>query len=175
MPATCGVAMDVPENRAPWVPEPISVDWTATPGATMSGFSALFRSCGPADEKLANALKPGFAIVVAANVPVPPSAATSVGPSARRTPRNGIVTVKGMPVRSEEHTSELQSLTNLVCRLLLEKKKNTACDDTRRAGQGGQGGGSRPKGDVDGGTARSTGSGGRADTRGNRGACLCRV
>src|SRR5438046_7575138 len=26
--------------------------------------------------------------------------------------------------RSEEHTSELQSLTNLVCRLLLEKKKD---------------------------------------------------
>src|SRR5438046_4820887 len=26
-------------------------------------------------------------------------------------------------MRSEEHTSELQSLTNLVCRLLLEKKK----------------------------------------------------
>src|SRR5262249_16342344 len=29
----------------------------------------------------------------------------------------------GAPGRSEEHTSELQSLTNLVCRLLLEKKK----------------------------------------------------
>src|SRR5438093_12832032 len=28
--------------------------------------------------------------------------------------------------RSEEHTSELQSLTNLVCRLLLEKKKQRA-------------------------------------------------
>src|SRR2546430_2911056 len=27
--------------------------------------------------------------------------------------------------RSEEHTSELQSQSNLVCRLLLEKKKNT--------------------------------------------------
>src|SRR5258705_3019209 len=27
--------------------------------------------------------------------------------------------------RSEEHTSELQSLRHLVCRLLLEKKKNT--------------------------------------------------
>src|ERR1019366_8448612 len=26
-------------------------------------------------------------------------------------------------IRSEEHTSELQSLTNLVCRLLLEKKR----------------------------------------------------
>src|SRR5215213_11717864 len=29
----------------------------------------------------------------------------------------------GRARRSEEHTSELQSLTNLVCRLLLEKKK----------------------------------------------------
>src|SRR5258706_2432882 len=28
------------------------------------------------------------------------------------------------PARSEEHTSELQSLTNIVCRLLLEKKKH---------------------------------------------------
>src|SRR2546423_6716946 len=38
--------------------------------------------------------------------------------------------------RSEEHTSELQSLAYLVCRLLLEKKKNTTiqvCDpDTSR-------------------------------------------
>src|SRR2546430_13537303 len=30
-------------------------------------------------------------------------------------------------VRSEEHTSELQSQSNLVCRLLLEKKKKTRC------------------------------------------------
>src|SRR2546427_3537075 len=30
------------------------------------------------------------------------------------------------PLRSEEHTSELQSQSNLVCRLLLEKKKNRA-------------------------------------------------
>src|SRR2546423_8917418 len=29
--------------------------------------------------------------------------------------------------RSEEHTSELQSLAYLVCRLLLEKKKNITC------------------------------------------------
>src|SRR2546425_9114347 len=32
--------------------------------------------------------------------------------------------------RSEEHTSELQSLAYLVCRLLLEKKKNTQRYDT---------------------------------------------
>src|SRR2546427_4878852 len=35
------------------------------------------------------------------------------------------------PDRSEEHTSELQSQSNLVCRLLLEKKK-TAQTPTRR-------------------------------------------
>src|SRR2546430_10940490 len=34
------------------------------------------------------------------------------------------------PSRSEEHTSELQSQSNLVCRLLLEKKKNyITCDE----------------------------------------------
>src|SRR2546430_6407340 len=32
--------------------------------------------------------------------------------------------------RSEEHTSELQSQSNLVCRLLLEKKKKTSFDTT---------------------------------------------
>src|SRR5262249_61226138 len=37
-------------------------------------------------------------------------------------------------VRSEEHTSELQSLTNLVCRLLLEKKKTTYKMRTEPAG-----------------------------------------
>src|SRR5438046_8268450 len=39
-----------------------------------------------------------------------------------RADRAGLGAVAGG--RSEEHTSELQSLTNLVCRLLLEKKKN---------------------------------------------------
>src|SRR2546426_1724861 len=33
-----------------------------------------------------------------------------------------------VPPRSEEHTSELQSPCNLVCRLLLEKKKNRGPD-----------------------------------------------
>src|SRR2546430_11262591 len=35
--------------------------------------------------------------------------------------------------RSEEHTSELQSQSNLVCRLLLEKKKRTVLRTTRRS------------------------------------------
>src|SRR3989475_7262083 len=37
----------------------------------------------------------------------------------------GCFIVSGCGSRSEEHTSELQSQSNLVCRLLLEKKKNT--------------------------------------------------
>src|SRR5437016_9057263 len=37
--------------------------------------------------------------------------------------RFGSIAVRLIHRRSEEHTSELQSLTNLVCRLLLEKKK----------------------------------------------------
>src|SRR2546430_10872304 len=44
------------------------------------------------------------------------------------TPRSGSTIGAPAPScrsRSEEHTSELQSQSNLVCRLLLEKKKNT--------------------------------------------------
>src|SRR2546423_10223489 len=46
-----------------------------------------------------------------------PSQANTEGPPMSYTTRYNI--------RSEEHTSELQSLAYLVCRLLLEKKKNT--------------------------------------------------
>src|SRR5688572_31892446 len=35
-----------------------------------------------------------------------------------------IADLQKIPLRSEEHTSELQSQSNLVCRLLLEKKNN---------------------------------------------------
>src|SRR2546421_1758958 len=47
-------------------------------------------------------------------LPPPPGRATAPAPSP---PRSGAV------ARSEEHTSELQSRSDLVCRLLLEKKK----------------------------------------------------
>src|SRR5438046_3699310 len=55
---------------------------------------------------------------------------------------DGIVDLRPSPpqhlaeLRSEEHTSELQSLTNLVCRLLLEKKnQNKQAGSRRAAGQ----------------------------------------
>src|SRR3989442_872523 len=38
----------------------------------------------------------------------------------------------GLPARSEEHTSELQSRPHLVCRLLLEKKKRVSLGHGRR-------------------------------------------
>src|SRR2546430_13013289 len=45
---------------------------------------------------------------------------TSIGGGSRRSSRPAR---RATPLRSEEHTSELQSQSNLVCRLLLEKKK----------------------------------------------------
>src|SRR2546430_9142273 len=47
------------------------------------------------------------------------SETSSREPSSRMTPGRSL---PGSPNRSEEHTSELQSQSNLVCRLLLEKK-----------------------------------------------------
>src|SRR2546430_4050227 len=41
----------------------------------------------------------------------------------------------GCRERSEEHTSELQSQSNLVCRLLLEKKKNSVTPHSYRTNQ----------------------------------------
>src|SRR2546430_7692926 len=45
-------------------------------------------------------------------------------PVPRRRPRGAGPRAESPPPRSEEHTSELQSQSNLVCRLLLEKKNN---------------------------------------------------
>src|SRR5699024_11301111 len=45
--------------------------------------------------------------------------ATSAGPNAR----SCFIVIESIAHRSEEHTSELQSRFDLVCRLLLEKKK----------------------------------------------------
>src|SRR5205823_9958752 len=54
--------------------------------------------------------------------PPPVPARTRPAAAWRCPPRRGSPAGNGRP-RSEEHTSELQSLAYLVCRLLLEKKK----------------------------------------------------
>src|SRR2546427_5674280 len=71
------------------------------PRSTLFPYTTLFRSGGPSERALA-ALEAGCDMVLLCNAPE--SAA-------------------GLLDRSEEHTSELQSQSNLVCRLLLEKKK----------------------------------------------------
>src|SRR5690606_41267167 len=60
--------------------------------------------------------------------PVPASTSQSESRSAfgcgrTRSTRATTMSANPSPTRSEEHTSELQSRENLVCRLLLEKKK----------------------------------------------------
>src|SRR2546430_11441462 len=84
------------------------------PRSTLFPYTTLFRSI--AVEKLITDGKP---------VPV----VASYGMTSGFTPPNGITApmlyYDAAHPRSEEHTSELQSQSNLVCRLLLEKKKPT--------------------------------------------------
>src|SRR2546430_6352313 len=82
------------------------------PRSTLFPYTTLFRSSRRAPERSA-----------------PPSRRRST-PASRprsRRPRDGGSARRrrrsGSEARSEEHTSELQSQSNLVCRLLLEKKK----------------------------------------------------
>src|SRR3712207_8058039 len=65
-----------------------------------------------------------------------PSLASSAAPPLTVPPSDGTLPSSGSPAaslatstRSEEHTSELQSRQYLVCRLLLEKKKNSTPND----------------------------------------------
>src|SRR5256886_12087387 len=70
------------------------------PRSTLFPYTTLFRSA----RQLAQQLRQAFGRVRRAALPAH--------------------LTRGVEDRSEEHTSELQSQSNLVCRLLLEKKKN---------------------------------------------------
>src|SRR2546425_9024402 len=88
------------------------------PRSTLFPYTTLFRS------SLTNAPEPAQQADVRSKGYVVTTADTSQVPSANfitlyRVSRNK---------RSEEHTSELQSLAYLVCRLLLEKKKRSAAE-----------------------------------------------
>src|SRR3712207_8449650 len=90
------------------------------PRSTLFPYTTLFRSDGGADQgfegvglDVGRALDRDVAHAVAADDQ------QSIGVGQRRAAPEAEVDV----VRSEEHTSELQSRQYLVCRLLLEKKK----------------------------------------------------
>src|SRR2546422_3184709 len=85
------------------------------PRSTLFPYTTLFRSRARVTLALAAAL-------------VTVGLAAAYRPSRAEPP----ATVAALGLRSEEHTSELQSRLHLVCRLLLEKKKNkktTEVDD----------------------------------------------
>src|SRR5437016_7820610 len=82
--------------------------------------SDLFRGGGldfPFSHDLSNAGSRASAVGAPSHSVVPGAAPRAAAPGT--TEWDGAPTADA---RSEEHTSELQSLTNLVCRLLLEKK-----------------------------------------------------
>src|SRR5205814_9922013 len=82
------------------------------PSSTLFPYTTLFRSVSTIRRAREGTSAVSFS--VATRQPRAPSFSTTrLAPRARRV------------VRSEEHTSELQSLRHLVCRLLLEKKKYT--------------------------------------------------
>src|SRR3712207_7290262 len=88
------------------------------PRSTLFPYTTLFRSLAARDVPAVNAYIEGEEIVYHDFVDV------SVAVSA---PNGLVVPVirDAQALRSEEHTSELQSRQYLVCRLLLEKKKKT--------------------------------------------------
>src|SRR5690242_21377023 len=96
------------------------------PGSTLFPYTTLFRSRGgaPAVRRQASCGGGRFRHQQELRVPaLRPNTANTTG----RLPRLQRLATLFRPGgrRSEEHTSELQSHVNLVCRLLLEKKKNT--------------------------------------------------
>src|SRR5207249_9417377 len=92
---------------------------THTPNPTGAPGSA---PCQPAPVPRANAI-----------TTTPPSASSLAAVTTFCTHRPDATPTRLMPVRSEEHTSELQSRFDLVCRLLLEKKKNNTNTSTKIA------------------------------------------
>src|SRR2546427_539172 len=91
------------------------------PRSTLFPYTTLFRPRAdePPRALLARDVAPPVRVGERLEVEVGESVAR--GP---RGPRGGRDRGANASSRSEEHTSELQSQSNLVCRLLLEKKKN---------------------------------------------------
>src|SRR5262249_57424198 len=83
--------------------------WIGLPSAPMRGCESCLAFCS------VTTTSPGTTV---SSGPMALSACAQLSPGRRQQ------TIRScLAMRSEEHTSELQSLTNLVCRLLLETKK----------------------------------------------------
>src|SRR5437588_6924917 len=97
------------------------------PLPTLFPYTTLFRSAKPPKAKQASISKHSRAPKTNAVVRRSPKAlngANADAPEEMSPPTSGADVQTRANVRSEEHTSELQSHSDLVCRLLLEKKNN---------------------------------------------------
>src|SRR5690606_41434393 len=92
-----------------------------SPGSAVFPYTTLFRSCSA--RKCAGEAGRGISSVVSTRTILPTAWSLPPIPGVGRQPDCGPAHGKTLCSRSEEHTSELQSRENLVCRLLLEKKK----------------------------------------------------
>src|SRR5690242_21214478 len=94
------------------------------PTSTLFPYTTLFRSPGHVPSQGAAALAAGVARVgLHADLSLPCTARPDAAPAGRHRALQARRVQDERGHRSEEHTSELQSHVNLVCRLLLEKKK----------------------------------------------------
>src|SRR2546423_9076247 len=91
------------------------------PRSTLLPYTTLFRSGGPRPDGAAADRRPEIRRGV--DQRSPRRARPAAGAVGRRALAAAPVGTHRHAARSEEHTSELQSLAYLVCRLLLEKKK----------------------------------------------------
>src|SRR5262249_59554207 len=92
------------------------------PLSTLLPYTTLFRSPQARADPGPRPLRYGLARGHAADDAIPAGRRAAVGAGRARHESGHRVLRLWREGRSEEHTSELQSLTNLVCRLLLEKK-----------------------------------------------------
>src|SRR2546421_1785716 len=90
------------------------------PRSTLFPYTTLFRSTFGGSYRVRDATE----LSLSRN-PRPPSADPGWHSAAARCATPGESSGAGADGRSEEHTSELQSRSDLVCRLLLEKKKKS--------------------------------------------------
>src|SRR3712207_7297179 len=95
------------------------------PRSTLFPYTTLFRSTVGAGVDAGQAAAQGQAVLMAPLVADPVAGEQADGQEDEGDDQAGEQEHGGNPhPRSEEHTSELQSRQYLVCRLLLEKKKN---------------------------------------------------
>src|SRR5947207_11000604 len=95
------------------------------PGSPLFPYTTLFRSTPRTSGRAAAAVGRPFAAARPSSSPREQAAAPATPAPMGREAKGAQVPAGQAPpgARSEEHTSELQSHSDLVCRLLLEKKK----------------------------------------------------